>query len=308
MPTITEDQLSAWTSKAFNNEDEKAKNTEAMIRAAIDADRLLASLSIEVYAKGSYKNNTNVRRDSDVDIAVEYHGMITPIYGPRTDSQEVRRVRGTSPYSGPFRDSAGHADIGMFKEAVGRALVAAFGEGAVTRHNKVFTVRESSRSLAADVVPCNTYRRYFSPQNFRQGIRLIPDRDPGFTVVNYPQPHYENGVAKNKATTMRFKPLVRILKNLENKMVAERTSLEVASYLIECLVYNAPRASFEKATWAARTRSVLAHIWEDTEDAECETRWYEVNGYKYLFHTHQRWTRGEARDFVHAAWQYVKDS
>jgi tRNA nucleotidyltransferase (CCA-adding enzyme) len=32
--------------------------------------------SVRVYAKGSYANNTNVRRDADVDIAVEWNETI----------------------------------------------------------------------------------------------------------------------------------------------------------------------------------------------------------------------------------------
>jgi hypothetical protein len=52
-------------------------------------------------------------------------------------------------------------------------------------------------------------------------------------------------------------------------------------------------------------RSVVSHIWHDTEDLECEKRWYEVNDVKFLFHTRQKWTRDQARCFARAAWQYV---
>lgn len=303
MPTISEQQLSTWTKPAFGNEDEKAKNTEAMIRAAIDASPLLKPLGISVYAKGSYKNNTNVRRDSDV----EYTDIVYFDYGAKTSHDEVWRQRGITRYSGPFVDSSGSTEISRFKDAVGQALVGAFGEGAVTRNNKVFTVRESSRSLAADVVPCATHRKHLSPESWWQGVCLLPDR-PTHRIVNYPQQHYERGVAKNLATSRRFKSVVRILKNLENQMVADQKSPEVASYLVESLVYNCSDSCFQENSWARQVRNVLLHAWEDTEEQECEQRWMEVNGIKYLFHTNQRWTRQEARDFVHAAWQNVKDS
>ncbi len=308
MPTVSEDQLATWTKPAFGNEDERRRNTESMIRAAISGHRLLKTLSIDVYGKGSYKNNTNVRRDSDVDVAVEYTGIIYSDYGPDTNQATVRQQRGMEPYSGPFRDAGGRTQIGEFKNAVGEALREAFGSAAVTRSNRVFTVRESSRSLAADVVPCTTYRKYWSPSRFNQGIRLLPDRSPGHWIHNYPSQHYENGVTKNEATSKRFKSVVRILKNLENRMVDDGVSPVVASYLIECLVYNAPQDCFTGSSWARRVRAVLAHVWEDTEDAESEKRWYEVNGIKYLFHVWQSWDRDDARAFVHAAWQYVSDS
>jgi hypothetical protein len=312
MPTATrtrvdEHTLETWTKPAFNNEDEKAKDTEAAIREAISGHQLLSRLPLDVYAKGSIKNNTNVRRDSDVDVAVEYTGIIFSDYPEDTDPSEVRRIQGLSAYRGPFRDVHGHTDLGVFKNALGDALVSTFGSGAVTRHNKVFTVRESSRSLAADVIPCATYRKSWTAQHFAEGIRLLPDRPATFPINNYPKQHYAKGVASNNATSRRFKRTVRILKNLENKMVKDGTHPEVASYLVECLVYNAPKICFGGATWASRTRAVLLHIWEQTEDSSCEKQWVEVNGIKYLFHTRQKWTRDEARDFVRAAWQYVKD-
>jgi hypothetical protein len=307
VPTISEQQLSSWTSRAFDNEDEKARNTERMIREAIAGDPLLKTLPIDVYAKGSYKNNTNVRRDSDVDVAVEYTGILYPTYDSETSSELVDLAQGLGPYTGRFRDSVGNTQIGEFKDAVGRALERAFGNAAVERHNKVFTVRESGRSLAADVVPCATHRHFWTPQRYAEGIRLLPDR-PALPIYNYPAQQLANGVAKNNATGRAFKRVVRILKNLENRMVIDGASPEVASYLIECLVYNCPNTCFTGYRWAGRVRAVLAHIWEDTEDVSCEARWLEVNEVKLLFYVTQRWTREEARSFVHAAWQYVAKS
>ena len=307
MPTVSEKQLVAWTQRAFDNEDARAENTERMIRVAIDAHPLLTKLGVSVFAKGSYKNNTNVRRDSDVDIAVEYTDIVYNQYGPDTDRESVRAARGYTPYSGPFRDASGDTELGLFKDAVGEALVGAFGADAVTRSNKIFTVRESSRLLAADVVPCAQNRKHWSPQRYVQGIRLLPDRPAGHPIINYPRQHYSRGVAKNEDTSRRFKRAVRVLKNLENLMVKDGASPEVASYLIECLVYNCPDSCFLPSTWGERMRSVVSHIWHDTEDLECEKRWYEVNDVKFLFHARQKWTRDQARSFAHAAWQYVKE-
>jgi hypothetical protein len=308
VPTISEEQLSAWTSPAFNNEDERRRNTESLISEAIAGHDFLASLPIEVYAKGSYKNNTNVRRDSDVDVAVEYTGIILFDYDAKTTQAEVWAARGIQPYDGPLKEAGGGFDIDRFKDSIGEAMAVAFGSAAVTRHNKVFTVRESSRSLAADVVPCTTHDEHWTPLGYARGIQLLADRPPRRSVVNYPQQHYDNGVAKNEATSKRFKRVVRILKNLENLMVAERDSPEVPSYLVECLVFTCPDSCFEDSTWAGQVRNVLVHIWKDTEDAESEKRWVEVNEVKRLFHPSQRWTREEARAFVHAAWQYVEKS
>src|SRR4051794_25423162 len=127
MPRITEEQLSRWTEPAFGTEEQKADDTEKMIREAIRGHNLLKTLPIEVYSKGSYRNNTNVRRDSDVDVAVEYTGIIYPEYGPDTDQRSVWTALGMGPYTGVFRTASGATDIGAFKDAVGNALRDTFG-------------------------------------------------------------------------------------------------------------------------------------------------------------------------------------
>ncbi len=293
---------------AFGNEEQRAVNTERIIREAVMKHPLLAALSPRVYAKGSYRNNTNVRRDSDVDVAVEYTGINFPTYADSVDPAHIDRALRLVPYTGPLVDATGGTNMSLFKDAIGEALTGAFGSSAVTRHNKVFTVRESSRSLAADVVPCATHVHYWSVTSSATGIRLLPDRPTWHRVDNYPQQHYTNGVAKNEDTQRRYKRVVRILKSLENRMVTDGVSPVVPGYLVECLVYGAADRCFSEDSWGSRVREVLTYIWKDTEDAECEARWLEVNRVKLLFHPTQKWTRQSARDFVRAAWQYVEGS
>jgi hypothetical protein len=299
MRTIPEATLASWTKPAFDNEDQKREYTERAIYDAINGHVAIKDLPVNVYAKGSFKNNTNVRRDSDVDVAVEYTGIIYTDYAEGVTDDAT----GLTPYSGGYPPES-------FKDHVGEALCAAFGASAVTRHNKVFTVRESNRSLAADVVPCFTHRWYYAPgrTSYEEGIRLIADKPTTLPIDNFPQQHYDNGCAKNNATSRRFKRVVRILKRLENKMVEDGVLGEVASYLIESLVHNVPNDRFRGFSWGSDVRAVLLHIWEDTEDVECEKRWFEANRVKFLFHWHQKWDRDEARNFVWQAWQYVHES
>lgn len=297
MPTIAESTLASWTKPAFHNEDEKREYTERTIRDAIKRHPQLAKLPVSVCAKGSYRNNTNVRRDSDVDVAVGLTSIYIPEYADGVTPQSI----GFEPYSGAY-------DTSNFKDQVGQALAGAFGSLAVQRHNKIFEVRESTRNLAADVVPCFSYRWFCSPGPFgyEEGIQLIADR--GFAPHNFPQQHYDNGCAKNNDTGKRFKRVVRILKRLENKMVEDGVIDVVPSYLIESLIYNVPDPYFGTGTWAGDVRNALRHIWEDTAQANCERQWFEVNGIKYLFHGAQKWNRQQARTFVLRAWDYVENS
>ena len=304
MPKITDDQLANWTKPAFGNEEEKADATEQMIREAIKAHPLLGSLSnkIRVFAKGSFKNNTNVRRDSDVDVAVEYQEMILPDYANGATFAST----GLVPYAGVFKDGG----VAAYKAAVGQAMRTAFGSAAVDGSgNKVFTVRESTRSLAADVVPCVTYRLYQPSGSYRQGIELILDRPDGKRHHNYPDQHYANGVQKNQDTKMRFKRVVRILKNIENKLVEEGELAAVPSYLMECLAYNvADQAYTGSDEWREIVTTACAVIYGYAKRDEPPTgRWLEVNGHKWLFHPGQRWNRQDARTFAARAFAMVDD-
>jgi hypothetical protein len=268
----------------------------------VQADPLLSTLDVRVFAKGSFKNNTNVRRDSDVDVAVEYQGLIKVEYADGANFSHTD----LEPYSGVFKD----AGVAAFKAAVGRAMRRAFGAGAVDGSgNRVFKVREGSRSLAADVVPCTTYRYYWPSGEYRQGIELILDRSDGKRHYNYPEQHYNNGIQKNLRTSKRFKRTVRILKNIEGQLVAVGEMPEVPSYFMECLAYNVPEYVFKDTkTWREIARNVCAEIWGYAKEPEPSSgRWLEVNGFKWLFHLDQRWTREDARDFATMAFGMVTE-
>jgi hypothetical protein len=65
-----EETFRRWSKPSSETEAAKMGNAEAMIRAAIRADPVLSQRTIEVFPQGSYRNNTNVKQDSDVDICV----------------------------------------------------------------------------------------------------------------------------------------------------------------------------------------------------------------------------------------------
>jgi hypothetical protein len=192
----------------------------------------------------------------------------------------------------------------QLKAQVHRALGHVFGASTVTRQNRCLTVRETTRSLAADVVPCFTYRSFVgNPPTVRTGIVIYPDT--GGRTPNWPKQNYDNGVRKNDATGRRYKKLVRILKRLENELVRNDISRPVRSYLIECLVHNVPNALFGNSTLTEDVRQALASIYVATNDDEHARGLLEVNEFKFLFNPSQRWTRQQANAFARTAWAYV---
>jgi hypothetical protein len=157
------------------------------------------------------------------------------------------------------------------------------------------------------VVPAFEHRRYLgTPQNhdYITGTQLHPDN--GGTIVNWPRQNYENGVAKNNATNRGCKCVVRVLKRLRNEMADRKieAATPIASYLIECLVWNVPNECLTNTTWEEDVRQTILHLWQHTGTDDARKEWGEINENKYLFRISQPWTRAAVRDFLQAAWNY----
>lgn len=288
-----EQKLAGWTVPSSASEQEKQARTERMIREAVEAHSAFHGCSISVYAKGSYPNNTNVRADSDVDIAVQCHEVF--YYDEQTPGARGQR----SPYQGIWTPS-------KLRSELTQALMAKFGSQVDTSGSTAIGVNSSSARVAADVTPCFDYKYYFSSRSPLEGIRIFKKTDA--SLENFPAQHLSNGVSKNTATSTRFKKVVRILKRVENAMLADDYHREVPSYFIECLVYNCPLAYFSRGSWVERIKGVVVHTWNELEGPEPEdasSRWLEVNECKFLFHSAQKWSREDGRDFAYAVWNYL---
>lgn len=292
--------LRSWATRASDAEDDKRQRTERAIRDALNDVTAIRDRPIDVYAKGSYANNTNIRLDSDVDVAVEYTGFL--YYDLAFDlADETAESAGITRSDDPYGPSE-------LKDDVERALVVAFGRAAVTRNNKAITLREQTNRLAADVVPCFSYRRYSSrsPSGALQGPRgtkLFPDT--GASIVNFPQQQLDNGTAKNNATARRYKRMVRCLKNLENELCENGLIKEAPGYFAECLVFNVPNDRFNHTTYVADMRAVLAHLFNSTLREEDCRGFAEVNDLKWLFRGNPRLTWQDAHRLVDAGWDYM---
>lgn len=296
-----ESTLTSWAKRASDTEEAKRDRTAKAITDALNADPAVKDLPINVYPKGSYANRTNVRADSDVDINVEYTGIFFYELTHELEGKSGADI-GIEPASGTDPDPV------EFKNLIENALVKEFGRGAVERQNKAIELQEQSNRLAADVVPCYTHHRYERQTLLANptplvGTQIFPDS--GGEIINWPKQHYENGVAKNTATRRCYKAMVRCLKRLENEMVEKGVTKEVPSYLIECLVYNVPNNNFRHATYYEDFGAVIAHIYNETLTQDHCSEWVEVNELKYLFGSHQKWTRQEANKFAWDAWNYV---
>ena len=269
-----------------------------MIHNAINASQALSGHSIRVFPQGSYRNDTNVRQDSDVDICVCCTSVIATEFEhtPDLTLQDVGLI------------PAAYTQA-QFKEEVGAALRDYFGSAGVTRNNKVFDVHANSVRVDADVAPCFELRLYSRSTggqiSYTEGTRLVTDR--GELIMNFPEQHYRNGTAKNNVTGYNFKRLVRILKRLRNEMaeIGLVSAGRTPSYLLESLAWNVPDGLFRHANYKEDVRGNLVFLYESLEPERPAKEWLEINGVKYLFHEAQRWTQASAREFTVEAWNHI---
>lgn len=293
-----------WLRKAAerpsDHEDEKRNRTEQQIKAALAAFGPLQGRPYRVYVKGSYANNTNVRLNFDVDIAVEYYGFFY--------SDLVFDVEGQPKSVVGVIDSDDPYTRAEFKTDILGALHQAFGKNVVTPGRIAYRVREKATTLPADIVPSWEYRRYERIVNgvpkYQQGTCVFPKG--GSRTHNFPEQQRVNGNRKNTDTSKRYKRMVRALKKLQTRLVEQGVlSEELPSYLIECLVYNVPNSSFGHSTYLSDMREVLASVFNATLTNGDWNDWVEVNDLRYLFRGNKAWTVGGVHRLADAAWDHL---
>ena len=308
MATDWEQTFRNWSKPSSDDECEKQENAERMIGDAIWASDSLKNRKIKIIPQGSYRNNTNVRQESDVDICV---CCMEPFFDDYEFADYNRAESGVV---------AATYSYAQFKNDVQAALEDKFGTDGVTRGDKAFDVHANTYRVDADVVPAFAYRLYKKKEyNFLlnaqvmsyvepEGTRFISDSNK--TITNWPEQHYTNGVAKNTRTGNRFKFIVRAVKRLKFYLIGKGVAAAdpVASYLIECLLYNVPDTTFAGDSYKDNVQNALLTCFTATKTDGNYAEWLEVNERKYLFRNTQPWTRQQAYDFVLAAWAYVENN
>jgi len=236
---ISEDQLVTWTHQGAIT---TSQITHESIRIALSR---IGDLSLdrdyEIYLQGSYKNSTNVRGDSDVDVVIQLNSTF------RRDISALSSEEQTAFRSAYFDATYLFAN---FRTDVLTALRAYYGVSLIAEGNKSITVAAQSGRLNADVVPCLHYRKYryfrgLGDEKYVDGIALDTQRE-GSQMISFPKLHYENGVKKHANTNNFYKPTVRLFKNARSYLIDNNSILGdlAPSYFLECLIYNVQDSQF----------------------------------------------------------------
>jgi hypothetical protein len=239
---IPESQLETWSHQGAVA---TAKATHISIRTALAANTSpLLGKDYEVYPQGSYKNDTNIRGESDVDVVVQLNATFGyDLTGLSQTQAQLFHV--AYPSNGTYLG-------GQSRDDILQALRAYYGRAAVTEGAKSLKLARAQGKLGADIIPAIQLRKYqyfygIDAQQYVEGIRFHSHRN-GWQIVNFPKLHYDNGVAKNAQgrTNGRYKPAVRMFKNARTYLVDRSAIAKDAapSYFLESLIYNAPDSLF----------------------------------------------------------------
>ena len=235
--SIPESQLETWSHRGAVA---TAKKSHESIRNCLNQyDDWPDGASYEVYLQGSYKNNTNIRGDSDVDVVVQLNSTF------RSDTSALsanERLLYNSSYSGAtyhWQD---------FRVDVLQALRGYYGLHKALEGKK--SVKVETPYLPTDVVVCIQYREYrrfrsTNDQDYVEGMTFYVPAENRW-IVNYPKLHYKNGVGKHQGTGNWYKPTVRLFKNARTYLVEHGVMASdlAASYFLECFLYNVPSDNF----------------------------------------------------------------
>lgn len=287
---FTEQQLITWSKPVSTSEDQKCQNAISQITAALKAK---FGSKISIFLQGSYRNNTNVRLNSDVDIVMRYDDAFYP------DLQRLSEADKAT-YNAQ-RTPAGY-DFDELKADTQAALKAVFTTD-VERKNKCIQVNGNTYRVTADVIPCFVLRRFKTLHTIEaEGIKFYSDN--GSEIISFPNQHYSNGTTKTEQTFRLYKRMVRILKVMNYRLIDNGTISDklVSSFFIECLVYNVPNGNFISGNYTQTLRNVIVKIYEDMKSNADYT---EVNQLLWLFSNKNPRTRQNALDFMQNCWNYM---
>jgi len=292
---FSETQLQGFAAPLSESEDQMCQNAIGMVRDALkllglsDDNRPITKMLTETHAymlemknpftnrrvkifiQGSYANNTCVRKESDVDIAIVQEEVFQTEYRPGITDAHYNF------YTVSATDKS-------FKDEVQECLTIKFRND-VERKNKSIKVHGNTYRKDADTVPCMRLRNYkddyeLNESNFVGGIVITADS--GERIINYPEQHIENGRKKNTETKHVYKRMVRIIKKMRCLMedYSYTSAGRVSSFGLESLLWNIPNEIYAKYT-------SLRYIFDEVAKYAYDKRhllssYREANGIKLL--------------------------
>ncbi len=293
---IPENQLKGWSQPGTVK---GAKNIHAAIRNALGRHRWPGDVRYRTYLQGSYRNNTHLRRQSDVDVVVELTSLPMRDGSPLPDSQ--RRLL-------EERFHAPEYGWRQFRRDVIRAITANFGASRVREGRKTLKLVMESPRIPVDVVVAVRYLKYTRYSGRRrsrhtEGLGLYLPTERRWTV-SHPHIHRRNGVEKEKSTNWWFRHYIRMFKNVRAQLVEEgRLGRDTArSYQIERLLYNVPDRLLARSYQYAYSSALYLLRGNDITRFSCQNRLVPMFG-----GGPDSWNERDARTLIDALIRQYED-
>lgn len=269
--TISEDQLKTW---AKQGPTPQFTSTYDTLKTYLnDSSSPYYPKDFSIFLQGSYKNDTNVYGDSDVDVVIRLNQTF---YTDLSNLPEEDKVL--------WNASRSDADytLDQFKKDVTGWLLKKFGSD-VQPGTKAIYIEGNGYRRNADVLVCCKHRRYtrfksWNDQNYQEGISFF--NSSGVRIDNFPVQHSDNCTRKHQDSKNWFKHSARIYKNLRNTMIDKKLIEDglAPSYFIEGLLWNVPLDRFG-GTEQQNFLDTLNWLWKaDRSKFVC------ANDLYYLFH------------------------
>jgi hypothetical protein len=287
---FTEDQLIAWSKPVSTTEDQMCQNAISAITTNL---RKKFGNDVTIFLQGSYRNNTNVRKNSDVDIVMRFDDVFYP---------NLQRLSVEDKAIYHARKIPSDYTFNQLKLDTENALRSEFGSD-VVRKNKCIKIKGNTYRIAADVIPCFTLKRFATLSTIEaEGIKFFADDNS--EIISFPNQHYDNGVNKTNNTYRLYKRMVRILKVLNYRLIEKGTITDklASSFFIECLVYNVPTREFISGNYTQTLRNVIVKIYQDMK---ADANYTEVNELLWLFSSRSPRTRADAMSFMQHCWSLM---
>lgn len=234
---IPDSQLKTWSAQGSITQ--SAATYEKMRMVLGDSSSPYFSKDFSIFLQGSYGNDTNVWKDSDVDVII---CLNQTFYSDLSQLEEGAKSS--------FNTAHPDVQYGFheFRAEVIDWLTKQFGAD-VKPGKKAIFIKGNNGRRDADVLVCVKLRRYRTgstgtDDQYDEGICFFqPDKT---RIVNFPEQHRANCTTKHQNSNAWFKKMVRVYKNMRNRMVEDGYLQEgvAPSYFIEGMLWNVPNNKF----------------------------------------------------------------
>ena len=267
-----------------------SKETYATVKLALEsADAGYADKNYNVFLQGSYGNDTNIYKESDVDVVIRLDSIFT---------YDIKNLPPDQKIAFQAAHPAATYTHTHFRDHVLEVLYNRFGD-AVVPGTKAVKINPLHNRRKTDVLIATQHKKFsswYGPGNDVQVTGISFHKADGTRVSNYPKQHRENLITKNQATSEWFKHIVRICKNARQKLIDQGViAAGVApSYYVEGLLYNAPNNLFGTSydasmvnviNWlleADRSKFLCANQQYPLLDGNADVTWNSANCNAYL--------------------------